>query len=246
MRQQAERTLRVYFWTAVVLAAFTASAAFYVDVAPIEVTPRVALLSSAKPVPVEESAAESVPEGITIISYDTPAVVEVSALPTESEEIASPSADPGEIPVFAFPDPLTSETISLEPQLPQEYDQYNPSAELSEQTTFSPLSFATDIDDSYRPVAPRRLFGEGFFTIYATFLYEAMADGMAWSWVWRHNGQIVNGGNELWSYGDEGPGWIYYAPPEGFQEGEYTLEVWVNGELFSQSSITVEPGVANQ
>jgi hypothetical protein len=59
-------------------------------------------------------------------------------------------------------------------------------------------------------------------------------DGLAWAWVWRHNGKVIDGGNELWAYGDEGPGYIYLSPEEGFLEGNYTLEIWVNGQLLSQ------------
>lgn len=249
MRQHAGRQFRLYLWMTVVLAAVTVSSAFYVEDQPVESAPLVALLSNTKPVPVSETASDELPEGITIVSYETPTTVDFSALSPASDAPPAADAAPGneaDIPLFSFPDPTSPESINLDSQLPAEYDQVDPSAELTDATSFSPLAFATDINDAYEPVAPRQVFGEGFFTIYATFIYNAMADGMAWSWVWRHNGQIVNGGNEIWGYGSEGPGWIYYAPPEGFQEGEYTLEVWVNGRLFSQSSITVEQGVANQ
>jgi len=249
MRQHAGRHFRLYFWMTVVLAAFTIGSAFYVQDTPVEPVPLVALLSNTKPVPVDESASDALPEGITIVSYEAPTTVDFSALSPAAE--APPAADAaagnqGEIPLFSFPDELAPESLDAGSQLPAEFDQVDPSVDLAENTSFSTLSFATDINDAYEPVAPRQVFGEGFFTIYATFIYQAMADGMAWSWVWRHNGQIVNGGNEIWNYGAEGPGWIFYAPPEGFHEGEYTLEVWVNGQLFSQSSINVEQGVANQ
>jgi hypothetical protein len=69
---------------------------------------------------------------------------------------------------------------------------------------------------------------------------------MEWAWVWRRNGDVVNGGNELWNYGVDGPGWIYYEPPEGYEPGEYTLEVWINRELFQRAGFTVESEVANQ
>ncbi|MBK7180127.1 MAG: hypothetical protein IPH82_23580 [Chloroflexi bacterium] len=52
-------------------------------------------------------------------------------------------------------------------------------------------------------------------TLYATFDYSEMEDGMAWAWVWRHNGEVLEGGNELWDYGNEGPGFIYLSPEEG-------------------------------
>jgi hypothetical protein len=50
---------------------------------------------------------------------------------------------------------------------------------------------------------------------------------------------VVDGGNELWAYGDNGPGYIYYGPEEGFRPGDYTLEVWVNGELFTRDTLTM-------
>ncbi|MCB0000072.1 MAG: hypothetical protein KDE56_30120, partial [Anaerolineales bacterium] len=65
---------------------------------------------------------------------------------------------------------------------------------------------------------------------------KAMANGMEWAWVWRHNGEVVDGGNEIWNYGQEGPGYIFFAPEEGFASGDYSLEVWVNGELLTRST----------
>ena len=250
MRRQAERALRYYLWTTFALVLVT-TAGYYVVNIPEEAAPRVALIMNAKPVPVEDVVEEALPEGITIISYEAPVTVDISVLSYEDDEPVVTAPEPivvevGDVPLFTFSNPLTEQSLTSLPALPTDYDQYQPDVELRNSTGFSPLVFALDIDQSYEPISPRRVFGEGFFTVYATFFYEAMADGMSWSWVWRYNGEIVNGGNELWAYGDEGPGWIYYAPPEGFAEGAYTLEVWVNSELFAQSSISVEPGVANQ
>ena len=91
----------------------------------------------------------------------------------------------------------------------------------------------------YKAINPANVFGEGFYTLYATFDYSNMADGMAWAWVWRQNGEVIDGGNEYWAYGDEGPGYIYLSPEEGFGEGRYSLEIWVNGELMGQASATM-------
>ena len=66
---------------------------------------------------------------------------------------------------------------------------------------------------------------------------------MTWSWVWRHNNQIIDGGNQLWSYGEDGPGYVYFQPEEGFQLGEYSLEVWVNDAMMAQSNFMVVDGI---
>jgi hypothetical protein len=62
--------------------------------------------------------------------------------------------------------------------------------------------------------------------------------------VWRHNNQVVDGGNQVWSYGDEGPGYVYFQPEEGFQLGDYSLEIWVNDALMAQSNFTVIDSVS--
>lgn len=133
-----------------------------------------------------------------------------------------------------------------QPDLPNEFAQLQPRSELAANTEISSIIFASNINDNYEPVAVRSTFGEGNFTVYGTFDYAAMQDGMTWSWVWRHNGEVVGGGEQVWDYGEDGPGWVYFAPEEGFTAGEYSLEVWVNGELQSASSMAIEAGVANQ
>ena len=128
--------------------------------------------------------------------------------------------------------------------LPAEFDRFTPSVELQETTEISPLAFSTRINDEYQAVNPTSLFAAGSYTLYATFAYDGMQDGMVWSWVWRRDGQVVDGGNEEWVYGIDGPGYIYYNPEEGFSDAEYSLEVWVNGELFTQSDIIVNTAAA--
>lgn len=246
MRRQAAQNLRVYLWISAMLIVATGAVMVYTRQTPVAPPTTHALLTNAKPVTAQKTEIpRDSDQGITVIPYDAPAtVVELSALATPEREPSEVDVAPG-----GFFDPtnsLAGESLIVAPQLPVEYDQFDPAAALLPDTTFSPLVFSTDINDNYEPVAPQRNFLEGFFTVYATFRYEAMVDGLEWAWVWRYNGDVVDGGNEIWEYGSEGPGWIYYQPPEGFSAGDYTLEVWVNGELFGQSSLTIESNVANQ
>jgi hypothetical protein len=244
LRQRAERRLQAYMWTLVGLVAMGAATVAFSGQAPIDGTLRMALLANAKPV--EAAQAE---DGLPVLSFDQeensgPQSVDFSLLAPMVER----TAELTQTSTVSSGRPLTSlpEGLTLTPQLPEEFDQFDPEVELIDDTAMSPLVFSTEIDDEYKAVGATSTFGEGFFTIYATFDYTAMADGMEWAWVWRHNGEIVNGGNELWAYGDEGPGWIYYEPPEGFQPGDYSLEVWVNGELFQRASLSIEREVANR
>ena len=188
--------------------------------APKEVTLPIARLSHAKPsqpLTVDTAVAEAVAQG-------SPVAVEINLSPvSERKFVVSPD----------FTDPL------LNPALPAEFDKIDADIEVSEATEIGTISFSTDINSNYQAVNPLRRFSEGFFTLYATFDYLEMADNMTWSWVWRLNGEVVDGGNQLWSYGQDGPGYVYFQPEEGFQPGEYSLEVWVNDGLMAQSSMMV-------
>ena len=217
MRQQAEKRLQTYMSTSLVLLFITVGVAAYAWQAPTDNTPYVAVLANTKP-----PAAEII--NLVQNSPETANSVElVESLTAEQTPV---------IPT------------SSKPTLPEAFDKFEPTADLSENTELGSLYFSTEVTPRYEPVDPNNIFAEGFYTIYATFEYDAMADGMAWAWIWRRNGEVVEGGNELWAYGEEGPGYIYLSPEEGFKNGEYSLDVWVNGELLTRSDMTINTAAA--
>lgn len=217
LRRQAEKRLQSYLTLSVVLFAAAFGVVAYAWRAPADDTPRMALLSNAKPVRAEVIAlvqkVERAAVAETAVSSDTP-LTNIAATAENS---------------------LFADVVSLPPQ----FDQFEPTVDLTNDTELGTIEFSTKISDDYQAVSPTRLFPEGAFTLYATFAYKAMANGMEWAWVWRHNGDVVDGGNELWNYGQEGPGYIFFAPEEGFAAGDYTLEVWVNGEMLTRSSVVM-------
>jgi len=217
MRQQAEKRLQTYMSTSLVLLFLTVGVAAYAWQAPTDNIPRVAVLVNAKP-PAED---------IIELIQDSPETSDsIELVESLAEEQAS------EI------------VVSSKSVLPEDFDQFEHTAELNSNTELGSLSFSTEVTERYEPVDPNNIFAEGFYTVYATFEYEAMADGMEWAWVWRHNGDVLEGGNELWAYGEDGPGYIYLNPEEGFRNGEYTLDVWVNGELLTRSDMTINTAAA--
>jgi hypothetical protein len=227
-RLQAGKRLQTYSSVSLVLFVITMAVGFYSWQEPADTIVRSAIISYNKPIP--EASMEDVesPE----------AVVETvdESVSTTAEFFLEPSVESAEFDpqlLTIVDQPLTAEKLAL----PEAYDRFEPQAELNEDSNLGTLSFSTDITDEYEPVEPRQLFGEGLYTLYATFDYEGLDDGMVWSWVWRLNGEIVEGGNEVWNYGEEGPGYIFFSPEEGFQAGQYSLDIWVNGELMAQSSV---------
>jgi len=214
MRRQAEKRLQTYLSTSLVLLLLTAGISAYAWRNPEDNVNRVALLVNAKP-----------PHA------DIVELVGASPVSPNSADLVQTYISAQEVPTTTF--------ASTKPVLPPEYDAVQPTVDLKETTELSSLVFSAEISDKYEAINPGKIFGEGFYTLYATFEYTEMEDGMAWAWVWRRNGEVLEGGNELWAYGSDGPGFIYLSPEEGFQPGEYSLDVWVNGELLTRSAVTI-------
>jgi len=187
-----------------------------------------------------------------LIADAKPTRTAIESATTADEEIAvacsatSPPADRAS--AAAAPDLLPLESLaplSAAPQvLPAEYDLIEPDAALTEETLLGEISFSKQMNEAFEAVDPGRIFEEGYYTVFATFSYEGMTDGLAWSWIWRYNGEVISGGNERWVYGDEGPGYIYLEPEDGFIPGEYDLQIWVNGELLTDAQMFLTATVA--
>ncbi len=216
-RLQAGKRLQAYLSTSLVLFIIAAGVAAYAWRTPPDTTLRVAILTNTKP---------ATAEIVELLTQDplVEAVTESAIAQTQ-----------GPIQLVGVSDTFAVEAATL----PDQFNQFDATAELTTDTALGRLSFSTEITDNYEAINPRRIYSEGFYTIYATFSYEGMADGMEWAWVWRHDGKVVDGGNEIWQYGDSGPGYIYFGPEEGFGTGQYTLEIWVNEELITAGSVVM-------
>lgn len=220
MRLQAEKRLQTYSFASLGLLAATALFAIYALRPTVDNTPLVAILTNAKPVS-DEIAALAIQDR-TAVQFTPETAVTSQIVSTSSE------------PVFlADADSLVQAAL----ELPEQFNRFEPKVALNENTNLGTISFSTKISDNYEAIDSTNIFAVGSYTVYATFSYDGMADGMAWSWVWRHDGEVVDGGNEYWDYGADGPGYIFFNPEEGFRAGEYTLEVWVNGEQLTRSNL---------
>lgn len=225
MRRQAGKRLQSYLSMSFVLMLLAAAVGTYGWEAPKDNTLRTAILSNSKP------AAEE----IRTLFAEAEAERQAAAAIADEEAAARTEQVSTSLTDLL----LDGSNANRPPSLPPQFDQFEPTAELTDATELGEVVLSTEVTDDYQAVNPSRIFAEGFYTLYATFAYEGMADGMEWAWVWRHNGEVIDGGNELWKYGDSGPGYIYLNPEEGFREGQYSLEIWVNGELMGQAAATM-------
>jgi hypothetical protein len=222
MRVQAEKRFRRYSSATLLFLLIAATTVVYgIQTPPVDQTLRMAMLANRKP-PTEE----------VVRLVDRAAIVDAE-IQAVTEELLTASEASAKV-----------EIIENTTALPAEYDKFEPTISLQDNTALGNIAFSTDVDDEYQAVKPTEIFAEGNYTLYATFSYDDMADGMSWAWVWRLDGEVVEGGNELWAYGADGPGYIYLSPEEGFQNGRYSLDVWVNGELLTSSAAIMSNAAA--
>lgn len=252
MRRQAQRRVQQYANMSLALLLLIAAVTLYAWTPPQDQTLRFALLPNAKPAlpeftPIVETSLSNEPvRSIRIDRVNSPTTV-----PTVEATNESPLSSP---PVVESTSLVAVESaISLDSaqmvtaELPAQYrDTFSSDVSLTENSKLGRISFAQEINEQYEPIAPRRIFEAGSYTIYAIFSYDGMEDGMEWAWVWQHNGEVADGGTQLWKYGSEGPGYVYYAPEEGFQAGQYTLQIWVNEQLMTQASLTISTAATSR
>jgi hypothetical protein len=229
LRRQAMQRMQSYSMVSFCLMLATATTVAYTWQKPQDNTLRTALIAYAKPN--LDSTTSSLPSAVESAEFVLPVALSTFEL-----------ADTAGIQVDLLADQLQESTST--PSLPDRYRQVEPIVPLNSGTSVSSLAFATHINDRFQPLDPSTKFDEGYFTLYATFHYEAMARGMSWSWVWRHNGVLIEGDNQPWKHDGDGPGYVYFRPAEGFKPGKYTLEVWVNNELLDRATVTIAEGIS--
>ncbi|HSH01104.1 MAG TPA: hypothetical protein VLL52_01210 [Anaerolineae bacterium] len=251
LRRQAQQRLQNYALVSCGLILATLFTAAYAFQPPADVTVRTAVINNAKPA----TTIATLPVANTI---DIPEIVDIgsnaglinslaNSLPQANalSSLAS-RTDVGEV-INIDSQATNNQALSFAPTspiLPEEYNSVSPEIKTIANAQLTPLVFTQYVNDNYAPVTPRRIFNTGQFTLYATFDYEHMRDGMAWSWVWRYKGKVVGGGNEMWQYGNNGPGYVYLNPEDGFQPGQYDVEIWVNNEIMTQGTVYISDGAA--
>ncbi|MGB1249949.1 MAG: hypothetical protein ACPG8W_04905 [Candidatus Promineifilaceae bacterium] len=135
----------------------------------------------------------------------------------------------------------TPESVSI---LPLEYRAVNGQANLEADAELTRILFSTTVSETYEPTDPSDRFPTDIETLFATFDYRNLANGLEWSWVWRRDGVAIDGGNEVWSYGIEGAAFVF-LDPETFEPGDYSAEIWFNETLFARGNVTVFQSAAD-
>ena len=104
---------------------------------------------------------------------------------------------------------------------------------------FSMMLFCTRITRDGRPIDPADVLPSGAKSIYATFEFEGMKNGAAFTQVWALDGKKIVETTEKWDDGKEGRKAIKLSKDKGLPDGEYHLVMAVDGAVVGEGKVHV-------
>jgi len=112
------------------------------------------------------------------------------------------------------------------------------------QEAIGPIIFASGVDAQGNPVNPSTSFPSGLSELYFFCEYAGMQDGMSFDEKWLINGEELVTFNIVWEMGASGTYYdsIYRTSGEPLLDGEYALELYVEGQLVQQGMAVVGTG----
>ncbi len=105
---------------------------------------------------------------------------------------------------------------------------------------FGEITFAEGVDRNDQPVGPGSEFESGIEELYAFWDYQGMQDGWTWTQHWYIDDQLVlEGSEETWAGGESGSWWVSIYSDNGLPDGEYRLELLVEGQVVQEATCTI-------
>jgi S1-C subfamily serine protease len=106
--------------------------------------------------------------------------------------------------------------------------------------TLSPITFAEDVSGDM-PVGAGTTFS-GVGEVFAFFDYAGMSNGLPWMTRWYLDGQMILEDQQIWNFGEEGSNYVSLYHPDGLPAGQYSLELYVDGNLLQEGSFSIQAG----
>jgi S1-C subfamily serine protease len=112
------------------------------------------------------------------------------------------------------------------------------------QEAIGPITFASGIDAQGNPINPSTSFPSGLSELHFFCDYAGMQDGMSFDEKWLVNGEELVTFNVVWDQGESGTyhDFIHRTSGEPLLDGEYTLELYVEGKLVQQGTAIIGTG----
>ena len=114
------------------------------------------------------------------------------------------------------------------------------------QEAIGPITFASAMDARGNPVNPGTVFPTGLAELHFLCTYAGMRDGMDFAQKWYLDGEQVTSFELAWASGADGVfhDSIYRSSGDPLPDGEYALELYVEGQLVQRSTAVVGTGTS--
>jgi hypothetical protein len=110
---------------------------------------------------------------------------------------------------------------------------------IRERPSFSNLLFSTQVSRDGRPINPTHVVPSGIGEVYASFDFDNMRNGQAWSSIWMSGGEIIIEQKEPWDDGESGRKTIKLTNRRGVPNGEYELVLGIGNEVEMEGKVVV-------
>lgn len=191
----------------------------------------------------------SVAADATLAAETPPVAVTVEIEPPTVEATPEP-ASPTPTPEEATVEPTDTPTDTPEPEdTPTPRSLRPPSAEATPTPqpagppSIGQIVFASEAPESNTIPAPTTSFPTDTFEIHAIFEYSGLSPANEWTRIWYLDGEEFATFSDRWN-SDEAGTFDYSISTESTGEplaaGEWTLEMYVDGELLSSGQFTIE------
>jgi len=112
------------------------------------------------------------------------------------------------------------------------------------QEAIGPITFASGVDAQGNPVDPGTIFSTGLAELHFFCTYAGMQDGMGFDEKWILNGEELVTFEMVWEEGANGTFHDSINRDSGkpLPDGEYTLELYIEGQLVQQGTAAIGTG----
>jgi hypothetical protein len=111
---------------------------------------------------------------------------------------------------------------------------------------FSQLVFSLKVNN-FQAVEPQTIFQNPLSSVFVTYTYDGMLDGVQWTEIWYLNGNLLKYDTSIWNHGTGGSGQdVLSLPAEEWSPGIYQLVFYVgtNWKALGEFRVTGTPPTA--
>jgi hypothetical protein len=136
-------------------------------------------------------------------------------------------------------------TASATPAIPDDLMVlFNQTVTPDPRAVLSPIDVATRLDRSNQAINPSDNFIAPNGSLYGAFTYNFMQDGVRWTAIWYHQGEVACTDTSVWDGGTGGFGYTECDPKGGWLPGNYEIQMFVGTQWKVSARFDVLSGTA--